>query len=239
MSAAKIDYRTFRLELFTTYATLRITTDAARPMDTPTSGVSAKQAMLAAITELSKDDRNTIYAALDIARNHMLETVKSVGSFRTGRSHEEQVYSLCKATLHRHDEIQRIIRSVNDGNDKPIECAKICHCLLRFEGVELDKLKLTLPLQLGYYLYKVNTLLGFLGRLDISDRYEQLIDKLNFRKEMNYLFASDLYASRKVKKFLLQTFPAVIVEIIKAYDVARTDRVIIGRLLTLHANFAC
>ena len=73
----------------------------------------------------------------------------------------------------------------------------------------------------------------------MEEKFERLVDALNFRGRADKLFASDLYSKRTVRKFLLRTFPAVIVEIIKTYDVARTDQVIIDRLLTLPANFAC
>ena len=127
MAESMTNYRAFRLELFTTYATLRITTDAARPMDTPISGVAAKQAMLAAITELSTQDKHDNCTALDITRDHMLKTVKRVGSFHAGR--EEQVHALCEAMLQRHGEIRQIIDQTcvhSNVYSRSLECEKIC-----------------------------------------------------------------------------------------------------------------
>ena len=148
------------------------------------------------------------------------------------KTEARMVYAVCSKAIERFDEIHRAMEQQVDVRLKEYELVSDASTKKNSDcKVHQGKI---IPLQLGYYLYRMGQV-GELLEADDAQHFSALhleqVRYFGFGEEYTLLIRSELLEDQELLLFLLSLLPRELVNIVASYDVAR-EKSVIKRLFT-------
>lgn len=172
-----------------------------------------------AVWDANKSVKSFVFmSALDAAKKRMSISYNGV----------EVALASCLSVMINHGKIFDIVSNLKIISNLEFDL-NICFKLLSFEGTNFDQLKLTLPCQLGYYLWQVFEIIQLVS---IGSVY--LILSNDFWNLANRLVVKNIFRSDVIPSDLGgNLFPRDCLNLILSYDVVRSNTVVVSRLFEL------